>query len=203
MDARARTEGGTAAERLRRPPVSESPSPVVVRFAGDGCFDTSSGAPPAEFVIEAIGPDGQPAVWFDDYWWTGVLQRWMESALTVVIERSTGAITHPVVLHHVAMIRRVAPAWRVIAKGSAADLSGPDCASQIALSGYHEIHVCDGGEEGLHGEVRALEEVFADIRREQQRLGTQRPILVRVPSGMVMDPQAMAVDRPAATSASI
>lgn len=188
MDSRTRVEVRSTAERFRRPPVSEKRPSLRIAFSSDGSLPGGADVHPGELVLEATGPTGDIAEWFNDFWWTDVLHRWMDQAMTVVVEPTPVAMVHPVVLHHVAMIRRVAPSWRVIGRGFASDLSHPGSIGDIVQSGYHEIQVQEGPRDcnlicGKTGDIRPVDEIFAEIRREQQRIGVPRPILVRIPSG--------------------
>jgi hypothetical protein len=189
MESPTRVDSRSAVERFRRAPIGESRPSLRISFKGDTCPALGIESRPGELVIEATSPNGEIAEWFDDFWWTDVLNRWMNEAITVIIEPTPGAMVHPVVLHHVSMIRRVAPLWRIIGRGFPADLSRPGAIREIVRSGYHEIQLQDGAPGGqkdgkIDLETRNLDEIFAEIRREQQQIGVQRPILVRIPSGI-------------------
>ena len=81
MDQETLREARDATQRLRRPPSD----PVHIRATVDGRGeigeDLASG--PIELTVEVTDADGEPADWLDDLWWTSLIERWGDDALTV------------------------------------------------------------------------------------------------------------------------
>jgi len=181
MDAPTRSAIRSESRRKRRPPsTGQGNSDWQVPFCGTGILPQSG--TPTTLTICVTDEAGELAPWFDDYWWTDVLQRWMDFAVTVAIAPTPSAILHPVVLYHMEMIRRIVPQWRIVGRAFAHEFSTDEGIAQLAASPYHEVHVLDGAARTEDADHRPLEEIFAEVRRMQQKLGTRHPILVRLPS---------------------
>ncbi len=177
---RARTE-----ESRRRPQII---SEVHVSLGGIGEIEETKDTGPVHLNIEATDQHGDVAAWFDDFWWTELLQRWTNRMVTVQIAATPHAALHPVIVYHMDMLDRVAPRWRMIAYAYASDFADTDDVQAIARSPFHEVRFIDGQRplakslgQRMTSEVQ-LDVLFGDIRRVQARIGATRPILTRLPS---------------------
>ena len=184
MDSKTRLEVRHATQRLRRPP--SKPLRIRASFESDGKLGENLVAAPAELTVEATGPDGEPASWLNDAWWTEVIQRWGDELITVHIAPTASALLHAVVLHQVEMVKRVVPGWRVVGHAYRNDVGSDEAIGQLALSPYDEVRFIDQPRPGS-GSSRArwglaLDELFGQVRREQARVGTTKPILIRLPA---------------------
>ncbi len=171
-----------ATQGTRRRPTNDSRLEVwfdevlVEGIVGDG--------PPAEVLIHATNSGGEIAPWLTDGWWMEVVGRWADEPLVVQVMPTPGATLHPVVLAQVEMLRRVAPAWRLIGHAHAAELYSEEAVRLVAASPYHEIRVPaepPKTEAASPSQSPArIEQVFARIRERQQQLGATKPILIRL-----------------------
>lgn len=173
------------ARRRRQPP--SAPHRVEVPFTGDGGFEVPEDDAPLELTLEVTDADGEIAPWFDDHWWTELINTWADRIATIHIAPTPFALQHIVVLHHLEMLCRVAPRWRIVGHGYRDDLDGADSIAALVKSAYHEIRIIDRPRPGMGIATRKLEgagldELFGQVRREQQRLDRTTPTLVRVPS---------------------
>ena len=159
---------------------------VVVAFDSDGELEITSSTGPLELIVEATGPDGELADWLVDAWWTAAVQTWSCRTVTLHISPTPGGLLHPVVLSHLEMVRRVSPGWRIVGHANTEEITAGDVSGQLATSPYHEIRFVDRSrpsastsEDGTR--PTPLEELFARVRREQERHGAAGPILTRLP----------------------
>ena len=189
-----------ATQQKRRPP--DEPTRVDVGFTGNGEFSGDSTSGPIELTIEATNADGDLAGWFDDFWWTDVIERWGCDFVTLHLAPTTQALLHPVVLHQMEMVSRVAPRWRIVAQVYRDDVATEDAIESLACSPYHEIRFID--EErcvSAHADRASLglpiDDLFGRIRKDQSRLQTTRPVLVKSPAAVVKLPAPAAVEPPA------
>jgi hypothetical protein len=149
-------------------------------------------------TIEATDSAGELAGWFDDYWWTDLIERWGDEAVTLHIAPTQGALLHPIVLHQMEMVSRVAARWRMVGHAYRSDVASDEVVELLASSPYHEVRFIDqprpeGSLRGGHGtQELGVDEVFARVRREQISIGASRPVLVRLPRGTDL-PKADAV----------
>ena len=173
------------AVRNRRKPPS-TPPVRFVPFEGDGFVADLQPHDAGSLILEATNAEGETAPWFQDYWWTELVQHFAETALTIHFAPSPQAVLHPEVRHQVEMVRRVAPAWRMIGHAYRSDFLSAEDMRTVALSGFDEIRVIDADRPnwtpGRMRECATAAEVLGAIRREQQQLGTNRPTLVRAPA---------------------
>lgn len=172
-------------QRLRRPP--REPARLRIPWDGDGAFGDDAVDGPLELTLEATNDAGLLAVWCDDVWWTEAITRWGDQPAVVYLAPTPGALLHPVVLHQLEMVFRIAPLWRLIGETYAEDFSDYDAIETLARSAYHEVRFLECPRPTRPTAHRRLEpmsidELFGRIRREQLRLGATRPILVRLPS---------------------
>ena len=142
-----------------------------------------------ELTLETTDADGEIAPWFDDFWWTGIIDRFGEKKLTIHIAPTPGSLLHLVVLYHLDMIYRVAPQWRVVGHAYRNDLSDSNAVATLAKGAYHEVRFFDQDRPGTMRSDRGLmgirlDELFGQIRQVQTRLGRTTPVLVRVPSSV-------------------
>ncbi|MCH9002498.1 MAG: hypothetical protein IIC02_07975, partial [Planctomycetes bacterium] len=140
-----------------------------------------------ELTLETTDADGEIAIWFDDRWWTEIIDRFGEKKLTIHIAPTPAALLHSVVLYHLDMIYRVAPQWRVVGHAYRNDLCDANAVAALARSAYHEVRFFDQDRPGSMRSDRCLmgvplDQLFGQIRREQTRLGRTAPVLVRVPA---------------------
>jgi hypothetical protein len=185
MDELTRTEMRKSTERLRRPP--GTPITRRVRFEGDGRLEELRGENSAEVILEVTDADGELAAWFNDFWWTERIQQWGDQPFTIHIAPTPAALLHVVVLHQLEMIRRVVPTWRLIGHGYRDDVVSGDAVAQAAAAPYDELRIIDAARRSSAPLDQCtsdapLGEIFARIRREQQRIAAVRPILIRLPS---------------------
>jgi hypothetical protein len=158
----------------------------MIRFAAacDGQLGPDGTPTPTDVLIEATDADGETVAWFDDWWWMECLSRWKNDKLTVHILPSPAALLHPVVLHHVQMVRRVAPTWRLVGHCWLAELDLDASPPALARSPYHEVRVIDSPmpDAGVNRNPNAaprIEDLFGRIRQEQRAIGATLPALVR------------------------
>ncbi|UCE61175.1 MAG: hypothetical protein JSU63_05380 [Phycisphaerales bacterium] len=185
MDSDSSVEQRRATQQKRRPPGEVVR--VTARFDSDGVLQEDLTSAPAEVMIEATDSEGEVAVWFDDYWWTDLIERWVDDPITLHITQTPGALLHPVVLHQMEMVGRVAPRWRMVGHSYRSDVSTDDAIESLACSAYHEVRFLDQTRPGAPRSDRegldlSVDELFGRIRREQVRLGATRPVLVRLPA---------------------
>ncbi|MCO6436081.1 MAG: hypothetical protein J5J06_03245 [Phycisphaerae bacterium] len=188
MSRENRQEQQRTARNVRKPP-GKRPD-VLVRFRGDGELAVDGEVRPGSLILEATNCDGDTAPWFQDYWWTQLIDCFANEPLVIHIAPTLRAVMHADVRHQVEMVRRVAPAWRVIGHVHRTDLHGPDDLRTLALSGFDEIRVIDAEgrpspDERMREDLSAAQ-IIAGIREEQQQVGTTRPILVRVPASAAL-----------------
>jgi hypothetical protein len=91
---------------------------------------------------------------------------------------------HPVVLHHVAMVKRVAGDWRVVGYGYSHEISGDAAIERLATSAYDEVRLVDGPRPNCPATAAAryalrIEDLFGRVRRIERERGASRPVLVR------------------------
>jgi len=185
MDLEACAEIRRATQRSRRGP--REPVQVIATFGGEGGLGNDVPMGPVELTIEATNTKLEIAPWLADEWWTEVIQRWADCPVTVHIAPTPGALLLPVVLHQLQMLRRVTPSWWLVGHAYLDDLPTEDAVAELVKSPYHEVRFIDQPRWGAPERDRfswapPLEELFARIRREQTRLGTTAPVLVRLPS---------------------
>ncbi len=144
---------------------------------------------PFELRLEATDGAGSLAAWLDDAWWTDILQRWGDDAVTIISEPTRDALLHPVLLHQLEMLRRVAPGWRIVGVAFRNDFAATDfvAVGTLAAGPYHEVRFVDAvrparSAEASSASVPTLAELFAAIRAEQERTGRSTPVLVRMPA---------------------
>lgn len=160
---------------------------LVFPAASGGSFPEAGSEMPTDILVEATYPTGEVAEWFDDTWWTVAIERWGDVALTVHILPSRSAIGDPVVLHMMAMLKRIVPKWRLIGHAYASEIdveTGPDV---LARSNYDEVRMVEGFRNCKHPgagrrHVVRIEDLFARVRRAQQIRGATRPVTVRATS---------------------
>ncbi|MHC4696143.1 MAG: hypothetical protein ACYTFA_05300 [Planctomycetota bacterium] len=187
MNSNEPTAVREATQKMRQPP--REPIRITASFDGNGELDEGLLVGPIELTIEATNLDGDLAPWFDDYWWIELIERWGDQPVTLHIAPTPDAVAHPVVLHQMEMVSRVASRWRMVGHGYRGDISTDDAIELLAASPYHEVRFIDQGRPDGPIPARrgrfdlAIEDLFGRIRREQIRIGATRPVLVRLPSG--------------------
>lgn len=186
MDSLEPSEMRQETQRRRRAPDC---SRVVRLPFGQGVrLDTLDAHPPLDLRLEATDSAGALATWLDDGWWTQLLSRWCDETVTVTLSPTRDALLHPVLLHQLEMLRRVALAWRLIGIAYRDDVRPNDPAAVRALSTspYHEVRFLDAVRpvQTRRQESEAcapLADLLAAIRADQLRHGRTTPILVRAP----------------------
>lgn len=185
------------AAALRRAP--GNPVHLVAGHYGNGALGDVSRTP-TTITLFTTNDAGEPANWFNDVWWTDLIQVWGAEPLTLQIAPTPGAITNPVVLYFVEMVRRVVPRWRTLGF-SFADGDWPESViQQLARSFFDELRFIDstGGVSAnrpVGGAVRSAAELIGAIRFEQARFGVTQPALVRLPesvAALFVDPTVIA-----------
>lgn len=197
MERDIRDDARLATERRRRPPGDTTR--LVVTFGGGGEIDCKNTDGPIELRVEPTDRDGHLAEWLDDTWWTKLIERWGDDAVTITIAPTRDALLHPVVLHHLEMLQRVVPAWRIVGHAYLDDAGGEQAIRQLAMSPYHEVRFVDRlrpGTQPLDRCVGApgIGALFAAVREEQARVGARRPVLVRMPLDSGAPPSGGAAD---------
>ena len=187
MNDNERMAAREATQKSRHAP--REPVCITASFAGAGELEGGNEAGPKELTIEATNIDGELATWFDDCWWIDCIERWGREPVTLHIAPTPGAVTHPVVLHQMEMVSRVASRWRIVGHANRGDALSDDSVESLASSPYHELRFMDrdrpegSGPAGRRIFDLPIEELFSRIRREQIRIGATRPVLVKLPSG--------------------
>ena len=141
---------------------------------------------PGELHLEATDDLGEAADWFNDNWWMEALERWQDHPLAVHILPTPQALLHPVVVHHIEMLYRVAPRWRRIGHCYVDDVVADEDIRYLAISSYDELRVIDSFRPGTgksDSELREVkvEKLIGRVRRVQASVGATRPLLIRVP----------------------
>ena len=171
----------TVAATRKRPAV---PHQATFAADGDGKLGAQEDPRPTELLVEATDPTGQIADWLDDVWWMELLGRWKGRPLAIHILPSNAALLHPVVLHQVSMVKRVARGWRMVAHGYCCDVSGDPAVEALATSAYDEVRLVEGvrpndDSRPSPAHVLRIEDLFSRVRRIQQSRGATRPVLMR------------------------
>ncbi|MGD2109505.1 MAG: hypothetical protein PVI86_08940 [Phycisphaerae bacterium] len=201
MDLEAQREVRRAVESRRQAPRQHAE--ILAAFENGRILDNGNTGP-ILLTVEATNAEGDVAPWLDDLWWTGVIRRWADSAVTVLFAPTPGALLHPVVLHHAEMLRRVEPGWRVVASAYRDDISGIAEISRVARSPYHEVRFFDQDRPGTPTSIEeydraiGLDELFGQIRREQVRFDRRQPALVRLPAARSMSRPSESVNEASA-----
>ena len=183
MDARLNEATRMEAQRRRRPPTERN---ALMVSASDGALPQASDAAPRDLTIQATDVSGEPAEWFDDRWWMEVVRRWGRESLSVTIDATPAALLHPVVLHQLEMLRRVAPQWRLTGRAYIVDIRNDRDVRTLARSPYHQVRFIDAPRQTHAPDegptlARSADELFGLIRAQQIVTGAARPVLVRVP----------------------
>ncbi len=160
-------------------------TPRETRATGRNACDSPHGL--ADLLIEPTDAEGNLADWFNDRWWTDVIQHWGDQMITVMIAPCPAALPHPVVLYHMEMIRRVVPRWRTVGHAYVDDLSTDDDLAMIAGSPYHEVRFLSQRRPGVPPADRCdwnlpIEQLISRIRGHQYRIGRVAPVMVRLPA---------------------
>ena len=204
MEAWIRSNERKLIEDTRQAPGTR---PIVrVAARGMGQRGARNGEAPAELHLETTDETGEPADWFDDYWWMDTLERWQHNALAVHILPTPRALLHPVVIHQVEMLYRVAPKWRRVGHCYVDDVTSEEDIRLLAISSYDEIRVVDAFRPGTsRGEAELrdvkIERLIAQVMRAQSSLGATRPLLIRVPPPQEPTTPAPTKSRPTTVAA--
>jgi len=169
----------------RRRPVG--PVQLSVPFNGSGELQGEDSGGPVEVTIQATNADGALADWLTDEWWAQLIVPWAERSVVLHVAATPAALLHPVVLHQLEMLRRVVPRWRLVGYVYRDDFAVPGDIELAARAAYDEIRIYDQARPGRAETARMgcgmpTEQVLGEIRREQVRLGTSSPVLVRLPA---------------------
>ena len=192
-----------AASRKRQRPRPQHQEQLRYVVPGDGAHPPNSTPNPTDLLIEATSADGEMVPWFDDCWWMECLARWKDSTLTVHILPSPAALFHPVVFHHVEMMRRLVPTWRIVGYGWLEEMDLDAAPEAIARSPYQEVRIIDspmpdsvGSKNPRH--AARLEDLIGAVRRAQRELGRTMPVLTRCAEAPVATSERTADVRAAA-----
>ena len=158
---------------------------IAAESLGELPKTTPSG--PIDLTVEVTTAVGHLSPWFDADWWTDVISRWADEPITIHISPTPAALLHPVTLHHLETLHRVVPRWRIVGHAYLDDVVSPEAVARVARSSYHEVRFVDALRFRSQASDRGIaapcvEELFAQIRREQASANTTRPILVRLPA---------------------
>ncbi len=184
MEAWMRRNERRLAEGRRRRPLDR---PILhVTATGTGDCGPPDGEVPGELHLEVTDEFGQAADWFNDYWWMEALQRWQIYPLAVHILPTPRALLHPVAIHHIEMLYRVAPRWRKIGHCYVDDVVTEAGIRLLAISSYDEVCMIDSfrpGSDKSESELRGIkvEKLIGEVMRIQASVGARRPLLIRVP----------------------
>lgn len=185
MDCDIRNQIRDSVINTRRKP--GEPVSIHVKHDSNGDLGTDNLHGMIELTVEPTDPEGMLSGWFDDSWWTDVVQRWGDDAVTIHVAPTPIAVLHPVVLHHVEMIRRVSPRWRIVGYAYSNDICIDEDIEILNSSLFHEVRFMDEPRPRIGAADRMepipLEKLFARIREGQARKGTSSPVLIRLPSG--------------------
>ena len=165
-------------QRRRRP---NTGTIIHLPFEGSDHAALDNAEPPAELHLEATGPSGETAIWLDDFFWLKLIQQWPQSPLTIHFHPTNNSLLHPVILHQLNMLRRVAPQWRLVGYCYVSDLALEGRLSQAASTVHHEIHVIDAVRPGVPRPAHAMriEDALAKMRQVQAANNRTTPIVVR------------------------
>lgn len=185
MDVEERTQIRHATQSNRRPP--QCPARILATFDAGHDFSNDASTAPIDLTVEVTNSDLELAPWLNDDWWAEAIHRWADCPLTVHVAPTQGALLHPVVLHHLEMLRRVTPQWRLVGHAFADDVSTDDAIDRLATSPYHEVRFVDQARPGSPRSERrtwtmSIPELLGRIRAAQSRVGASTPILVRLPA---------------------
>ncbi len=163
------------------------PAHLLATFDHGGRLEDDTPHGPIELAVEVTDAGGLLADWFNDEWWTEVVQRWGDDPVTLRVAPTPGALLHPVVLHYLEMVLRVAPRWRIVGHAYAGDVTTDEAIATAAGSAYHEIRFLDRPRPDASRLNRVdwqlpLAELFGRIRRAQADMNASTPILVRLPT---------------------
>ncbi len=161
------------AQRRRRPGAGRT---LAIPFHGLDDFIADPHEPPAEIALEATGQHGETAIWLDDFFWLSLLKPWSQYPVRIRFKNTPAGLLHPVVLHQLNMLRRVAPAWRLIAECGVDALADEARRRDAALSGYHEIHLL-GDNGGQTIPIPELGNLLAQMRQIQAANQRTTPII--------------------------
>jgi hypothetical protein len=190
------------ARRRVRPGVSTH---LTIPFAGVEHIDPGPKGYPDELLLEVTDAKGEPASWFHDEWLTLLVQAWGECPLTVTIADTPEALLHPLVLHEMLMLRRMAPQWRLVGRGRFSAIQREEDIDQAGRTPYHVLRLVDdvtsivaGPGRGapprdradrdvdraghIPGARKSAASIVAGIRAAQAAAGLTTPIIVRVPT---------------------
>ena len=194
MDEQTRMRTRTETSARRRSPRSHRS--IVVPFEqGEDLLPTLHECP-AEITIEATDAHAALALWLNDAWCLDILKRWADEPLAIHVAPTPGAVLHPVVLHLVEMVRRVAPRWRLVGHMHVEDVRTQGEIEKLASSMFHEVRFIDAARrDGMRddrtnrtdGAVRPIAELLGLLRAEQIRFATTTPVWVRVPGAVHAD----------------
>jgi hypothetical protein len=205
MDTNSWVDERRAASTRRQRPRPQCS--IRVNASSDGSLGSKDPPIPTDLFVEATAPDGETAVWFDDWWWMECLSRWKNDPIVVHIEPTPAALLHPVVLHHVEMVRRVAPEWRVIGHCWLGELDLDASPDAIARSPYHEVRIIDApmpeGQANANPHQPArLQDLITAVRHAQRAIDRTLPLLARE-TALPVPAAPAAKPRPAKKSAAV
>ncbi|MCP4593762.1 MAG: hypothetical protein GY842_23765 [bacterium] len=174
---------------------------LLVTAEGMGELDTPSDDPPSAIHLETTHPDGEVVEWFDDYWWMDVIKRWEKHPVAIHILPTPGALLHPVVLHHLEMLFRVAQRWRRVGHCYVSDVISDEDVQRLAMSTYEEVRVIDAFRPGTlrsGAETREVkvEKLIGQLMRVRSPFSGSRPVLIRVPAEVQPAIDTTAAERP-------
>jgi len=184
------TEWRHATAARRRGPML--PARLTFPFSSPGIWPASIESEAVELVIEATDAEGHLADWLDGDWWMDAVERFTHCDTTVRILPTRGALLHPVLLHHVQMLRSTVPRWRLIGETDRHGITSEEDLRACAASGYHEIRFHERVESASVCSARTssapdIAALIGRIRRYQSDANLTTPVLVRL-SSVTNDP---------------
>jgi len=191
MDAWMQTKKRQVAQQKRRPPGPAWSRRIAVDSRGE--LEPATDQTHIDLVLEVTDVLGEPAAWFDDFWWVDALTLYKDKLVTIHIAPTPKALFNPAVLHQMEMLRRVEKHWKAIGYAYANDFPA-QAVTVLVQAPYHEIRIIEAPRplvEGLTGDEEALplDDVMArydaycvDSERSPilTRLGVQDPLITPI-----------------------
>lgn len=198
MDARTREQKRLEISRHRIKPLK----PQRIYFPADGlgeCLEVEP-AKPIELCIEATNADGELSPWLSDEWWIRTHMLCKDRNVTIVLLPTPGALLDCVVLHQLEMIRRIAPAWRILGYALSRDAQQQPAVERWTNTPYDEIRFCEDEIEKANGKAEFARDLITksadsssggNFRQACIRLMHSMPYRFEPPPAPAMPPDAL------------
>lgn len=194
MNAPEWTDIRQTTQRSRHAP--RTPVSIRATFAAGYEPDDHVIGNPIELTLEITNDENELAEWLHDQWWTRIIRGLADRCVTLCIRPTRGALLHPVVLHHLDMLRRVTPEWRLVGLAYLEDVTSDAAIEQVAGSPYHEVRFLGASRPGGASPDRSTEqplvaELFGRIHEAQAQEGVETPVLTWTRSEWTRLPEAV------------